>query len=110
MKLLGWDGSVMSKEVSVAEMLDAVRLMNRAMDDMVVSTQGYTRKQLSDAFDIIADPSNWKMPITAIIKIDELDLYNEACIFFTGAPLSVEHTQGNRAAVSSPGYYETIGG
>ena len=79
------------------------------MDDMVVSTQGYTRKQLVDAFDTIADPSNWKMPITALVKLDELDVHNEACVFFTGAPLTVEHVQGNRAAVSSPGYYETIG-
>ena len=91
----------MIKEVNVADILD--------MDDMVVSTQGYTRKQLSDAFDTIADPSNWKLPITAIVKLDELDLYNEACIFFTGDPLTVEYIQGNRAAVSSPGYYETIG-
>lgn len=90
----------MTKEVSVAELLD--------MDDMVVSTQGYTRKQLSDAFDNIADPSNWKMPITAIVKLDELDVHNEACIFFTGAPLTVEYIQGNRAAVSSPGYYVTM--
>jgi len=86
---------------AVAEILD--------MDDMVVSTQGYTRKQLSDAFDTIADPSNWKMPITAIVKLNELDVHNEACIFFTGAPLTVEYIQGNRAAVSSPGYYNTIG-
>ena len=92
---------MMSKEVSVAEILD--------MDDMVVSTQGYTRKQLSDAFDSIADPSNWKLPITGIVKLDELDLYNEACLFFTGGPLTVEYIEGNRAAISCAGYYETIG-
>ena len=78
-------------------------------DDMVVSTQGYTRKQLVDAFDTIADPSNWKMPITALVKLDELDVHNEACVFFTGAPLTVEHVRHGLAAVSSPGYYETIG-
>ena len=85
----------MSKEVS--------------MDDMVVSTQGYTRKQLSDAFDTIADPSNWKLPVTGIIKLDEVDLYNEACLFFTGGGLTVEYIQGDRAAVSGAGYYEIIG-
>lgn len=79
------------------------------MDDSVVSAQGYTRKQLSDAFDSIADPSNWKLPITGIVKLDELDLYNEACLFFTGGPLTVEYIQGDRAAVSGAGYYEVIG-
>jgi len=91
----------MSKEVQVAEILD--------MDDMIVSTKGYTRKQLSDAFDSIADPSNWKLPVTGIVKLDDLDLYNEACIFFTGGPLTVEYIQCDRAAVSGAGYYEIIG-
>ena len=91
----------MSKEVSVAEILD--------IDDMIVSTHGYTRMQLVDAFDSIADPSNWKLPITAIVKLDELDLYNEACVFFTGGCLTVEYIQGDRAAVSGAGYYEIIG-
>lgn len=103
MKLLGWDGSVMSKEVSVAEILD--------MDDMVVSTQGYTRKQLSDAFDKIADPSNWKMPILKLIHKDEFDISNEACIFFTGSPLNDAGIDENDCMlVSAAGYYNTIGG
>jgi len=92
---------LMTKEVGVSEILD--------MDDMIVSAQGYTRKQLSDAFDSIADPSNWKLPITGIVKLDELDLYNEACLFFTGGCLTVEYIQGDRAAVSGAGYYEVIG-
>lgn len=91
----------MTKEVSVAEILD--------IDDMVVSTKGYTRKQLSNAFDTIADPSNWKLPVTGIVKLDDLDLYNEACLFFTGGPLTVEYIEGNRAKVSGAGYYEIIG-
>ena len=93
----------MSKEVSVSDILD--------MNDMVVSTKGYTRKQLTEAFDKLTDGmDNWKMPILKLIHKDEFDISNEACIFFTGSSLKDAGIDENDCMlVSAAGYYETIG-
>jgi len=93
----------MSKETTVATIL-------KDLDDKVVSLNGYTRGELSNAFDKIADPSNWKMPILKLIHKDEFDISNEACIFFTGSALKHAGVDENDCMlVSAAGYYNTIG-
>lgn len=92
----------MSKEVSVAEILN--------MDDMVVSSKGYTRKQLEVAFNMIANHENWKNPIDAEIHPDSFDICNEACVFFTGSVLRVVGAAyPDMQHVVADGYYLTIG-
>ena len=73
---------------------------------------------LSPAFDMIKDPDNWKNPISTWIEERDFNLCNEACIYFTGAPLEITARVVRSAGadysdceveVQSPGYYNTIG-
>lgn len=93
----------MTKEVSVAEILD--------MDELVVSPKGYTRGELSKAFDKLTENlDNWKMPIHTTIHIGEWNLMIEACKFFTGSQLwQVKDLGQCMMEVRADGYYKTIG-
>ena len=94
---------MMSKEVSVAEVLN--------MDDMVVSTKGFTRSELSKAFDkLTANLDNWKMPIHTHIHIGEWYLMIDACEFFTGSKLwQVKDLGLGMMEVKADGYYKAVG-
>jgi Tfp pilus assembly PilM family ATPase len=48
---------------------------------------GYTREELSKAFDKVANPDNWKDEIEATIPASDFDIVNSAVIFFTGGGL-----------------------
>ena len=93
----------MTKEVSVAEILD--------MDDLVVSPKGYTRGELKIAFDKLTENlDNWKMPIHTNIHIGEWYLMIEACEFFTGSKLwQVKDLGQCMMEVKADGYYKAIG-
>jgi len=93
----------MSKEVSMAEILD--------MDDMIVSATGYTRGDLGKAFDKLTEGmENWKMPIKSTIMISEWSMMNEACAWFTGSTLNkVKVIDPGMIEVEADGYYLTIG-
>ena len=94
----------MSKETTVATIL-------KDLDDKVVSPNGYSRGELSEAFDRIKDPKNWKMPIMKLIHKDEFDICDEACVFFTGSRLVPADSpdENGGVLVSAAGYYATIG-
>mgnify|MGYP003149542457 CR=1 FL=1 len=79
------------------------------MDNMVVSSKGYTRKELADAFDMIAAADGWKNPIDTSISSIDFDICNEAALFFTGSALVVEGVDGTDLRVTAKGYYLTIG-
>ena len=89
--------------------MSLVDLVDMDLDKEIVSELGYTRKEWDDAFKLIADSDNWKMPIKAIVDLDDLEVCNEASIFFTGSVLEVDYNEGTRVGVSAPGYYNTIG-
>jgi hypothetical protein len=92
----------MTKEVSVAEILD--------MDDLVVSPKGYTRGELKIAFDKLTENlDNWKMPIHTNIHIGEWNLMIEACVFFTGSKLwQVKDLGQCMMEVKAEGYYKAM--
>lgn len=70
---------------------------------------GWTRGQLSEAFDLVKPAGNWKMPIDAIVKDDvDLQLLNDAVAFFTGGLISTDRTSKG-VRVRSEGYYHHIG-
>ena len=52
--------------------MSLVDLVDMDLDKEIVSDLGYTRKELDDAFKLIADSDNWKMPIKALIDMEEL--------------------------------------
>lgn len=71
-----------------------------------------TRGELSEAFKLVADKSNWKNRIDALVVLteDQMHLVHDAVIFFTG---SVPHFQPlqirNNYRVTAAGYYSAIG-
>ena len=54
--------------------MNLVDLVDMDLDKEIVSDLGYTRKELDDAFKLIADSDNWKMPIKALVDQDDLEV------------------------------------
>lgn len=92
---------------------NAIQERDRMMEEMnaeVVSQLGFTRGQLSDAFNVLTkNMENWKMPIRCFIRKEELEIMREACSFFTGSFLEVEMEKGGLFIVSAEGYYMAVG-
>ena len=81
-------------------------------------TYGYKKSELDAAFSAVANAENWKLPVDAKIKADDLSVTAAAIAFHTGAFPTVEsHGEWLNAEgkliwlvrVTAPGYYETIG-
>lgn len=77
---------------------------------------GYTRAQLSEAFDRVKSPVNWKLPIDAMLPgrltPSEKTVIEAAVIFYAGcsATFSCEvHGRGYRTRVQAAGYYAAVG-
>jgi len=67
---------------------------------------------LKEKFDILTEGmENWKMPIDTVIPIRDLDVYRDACEFFTGSKLYVVKQVDNygNMRVKADGYYVAIG-
>jgi len=76
-----------------------------------------TRNALSQAFDSVANKTNWKLPIDAVVTINdkngnyERSLILEAVRFFAGceAQISKCSMAGNKWRVRAVGYYAAVG-
>ena len=79
--------------------------------NVVVSSKGYTQKQLHSAFEKLTDGmENWKMPIRTKIHISDWNIMCEACIYMTGSELWQIYDLGEGIMeVAADGYYNTIG-
>lgn len=62
-------------------------------------------------FEKIKPAGNWKMPIDAVIELDDFDDCNEAAMWFTNGELQRERdwTGATTIRVTSPGYYVNVG-
>lgn len=88
------------------------------MDDMnekVKEMTTYTLDELREAFDLVADKSNWKLPIDAAVPDMTLGLAKRirvAVIWFTGSVpkfrIAVK-ANGNTWTVRADGYYKAVG-
>lgn len=65
---------------------------------------------MSEAFDLVKDEKNWKMPIDASVPADaDIALIEDAVAFYTGGlPVCVRLADGTWR-VTAPGYYMSIG-
>ncbi|WP_162814998.1 hypothetical protein [Erythrobacter aureus] len=70
---------------------------------------GFTRNQLSEAFEKVRDPNNWKHPIDKVMPADlDQNLTSAAVAFFAGSETAFEQVpEGVR--VTAAGYYADIG-
>lgn len=71
---------------------------------------GYTLDQLSDAFDSVADPVNWKCAVDAIVPATaNLDLIGRAVTWFAGCIAEFETLPDGQVRVTADGYYLSVG-
>lgn len=78
-------------------------------------TMSITGQRLTEVFDLVRDPENWKMPVDSFVEkgqatVGEIDA---AVIFFTGSVPDIypcEASGGRQGyAVLAAGYYEAVG-
>lgn len=85
-----------------------------AEEDTVIDCAlgGFTRRELARAFDLVADPKNWKNEIRAEgLRLTERDVraVESACVFFAGSPVDVFVEDDGTHSISGAGYYACIG-
>lgn len=81
-----------------------------------VTSYQYEQTKLKALFDLICDKENWKNPIHCMIPLGSLQSFSEACVHFTGAPLSLIEARSLKnvqpedyVECECPGYYNTVG-
>ena len=69
------------------------------------------QKAMEKAFDALTrGMENWKMPIKAKVHGVMFDLFNEACLFYTGSTLTITKKYADGTVdVKADGYYIAIG-
>ncbi len=80
---------------------------------VVVESKGWTRGDLSEAFDRVANKENWKLAIDTTIECsaDDHAIICEAVAFFTGSVANVTPVGegAKRFHFKAAGYYSAIG-
>lgn len=76
---------------------------------MPTSTDDYEANlaRLKAVFDLVANTSDWKMPVQAVIDNDaatNLDI-EEAVSYFTGSAATINHLDNGTKQVLADGYY-----
>lgn len=74
----------------------------------------YSREELLDAFNMVCNKANWKMPIHGeMIDKRDIDITREAIIFFTGSVPTFTQPFNNgfesQVIVKAAGYYAVCG-
>ena len=65
---------------------------------------------MSEAFDLVKDEKNWKMPIDAVVPADaDIALIEDAVVFYAGCLPDVTEQPDGTFRVTAPGYYMSIG-
>lgn len=82
----------------------------------VVVHDGYTRRQLGDAFNMVRPERHWKDAIDATISVDRATLraISSAIVFYTGSVASIHLVSGDpegaaRWRIRAAGYFATCG-
>lgn len=89
------------------------------LEDMIVACidgNDITHRQMKDAFDLVCNPDNWKLPIDTYIENPGehmLEVIKDAVMYFTGTTAyfrRVPETSGKDTfRVRAEGYYVGIG-
>ena len=71
-----------------------------------------TRGELRAAFDLVADPTDWKNPINAVVDLDEQTktIVHEAVRLFTGCTPKFTYLSTKRYRVTTAGFRARWGG
>ena len=86
--------------------------------DNQVAYEGYTTKQLKQAFEKVQNKTNWKLPVYGIVLGTDIAITKAAIIFYTGSipkftPKGIKFksdgVEKEWNVVEADGYYEAIG-
>lgn len=71
----------------------------------------FTREQMKEAFDMVADRNHWKNPIKRIVKIEPrmIPIIEDAVMYFTGSEAEITKLHSGFYRVEAVGYYSAIG-
>jgi len=78
--------------------------MNKAKSEM----DKFDKDLLLPYFEKI-HPTNWKEAFTCEVSAKDYAMYDEACIYFTGARLEVVSQTGDEMQCYCQGYYNAVG-
>jgi len=101
----------MTKELAkqMDENSKKVAEMMAELDNEVVSN-GFTKKELSEAFDlVVSDSEHWKNPIDAVIDANKREVVDSAIKFFAGSTAHFSYVNEDELRVQAAGYYADIG-
>jgi hypothetical protein len=64
-----------------------------------------------EAFSLVCNPVNWKLPISAKVPKESCDLFREAVIFMTGSVPEFASISGDQTNMMmyADGYYAAVG-
>lgn len=82
--------------------------MMAELDNEIVY-QGFTKKELMKAFDLVVDAEHWKNPIDAVIDANKREVVDTAITFFAGSVAHFSHIDEDNLRVQARGYYSDIG-
>lgn len=76
---------------------------------------GFSQSALKDAFELVENKQNWKLPINAVVSLQlgfeeaQLKLLKEAVIHFTGSVPTFKAVTKTKIRVVAAGYYKAVG-
>lgn len=68
---------------------------------------GFTVEQLKVAFDKVCNSEDWKMPVDALIDLEEIEITRYAIAWYTGSEAVFSPGPDGLTRVTAPGYYLT---
>ena len=75
-----------------------------------MSYDKFTREQLLEAFELVENKTNWKLPIDKTIDSKDVEVVGKAIPYFTGSIAHFTPIMGtNQVRVQASGYYEAVG-
>lgn len=90
---------------TMQEWIEEQRRLDAEMDAKVVSQYGFTRGDLKKVFDMICNPTDWKVPIAISVGGEMVIPVVEAIKFFTATNAKVSlNVDTMRYLVTSEGY------
>lgn len=95
-------------------MTQSLVALSNDLDAQVVAKidgRDVTRRELSAAFDWVADRSNWKNPIDCTVALTDRQaaLVAEAVVFFAGCRPTIKRIDETIVRVQAVGYYAAVG-
>ena len=89
---------------------EVAKLTENEFMAIAVDESGYSQNQLKEAFNLVANKENWKLPIdTQVPACAPADLIARAIAWYTGSIAKFSLATNGWLNVEAEGYYKAIG-